>query len=84
MQGVSDTFIPSAFLKEDFPDQISPRTKNETTEFFITRSNSTYNFCEIFCLFISASFQKNVKAAHKDRGLMVKKNVSDEIVDKEK
>lgn len=36
-----------AFLKEDFLYQISPSTKNETTEFLIPRSNSTYNFCEI-------------------------------------
>lgn len=59
MQGVRDTFIPSAFLKADLPDQISPSTKNETTEFFITGSNSTYNFCEIYLfVYIRLHFKK--------------------------
>ena len=61
-----------AFLKADFSYQISPSTKNETTEFLIPRSNSTYNFCEIY-LFISGFVSKKCQGSLQRQGLDGKK-----------
>lgn len=73
-----------AFLKADFSYQISSSTKHEATEFLIPRSNSTYNFCEIY-LFISGFISKKCQGSLQRQGLDGKKKfLSDEIVDKGK